>query len=161
MMMGQIVLARIDDRLVHGQVMTSWLNFLSANTIIVVDDATALDPLMNMVLKNVAPSNINLEILTFEQGVVRLKEDINGEKIILLVKIPQTMENLINAGVNIKSVNVGGMAVKPGRKTIYKWLAASEEEKECINRIINQDISVSIQIIAEDKRLDAKNYFSN
>ena len=41
--MGEIVLARIDDRLIHGQVMTAWLQFTGGNHIVIVDDATAGD----------------------------------------------------------------------------------------------------------------------
>lgn len=157
--MSNILLARVDDRLVHGQVMTSWLNYLGANTIIVVDDITASDSLMSIVLKNVVPSGINLELLSLEQGSERLKEKNEEERIIVLTKDPQTMEKLIDADVDIASVNIGGMAVRAGRKPIYKWLAASEEEIECIQSMISKGIDVSVQIIAEDKKLDAKNIF--
>lgn len=157
--MSEIVLARIDDRLVHGQVMTSWLNYLSANMIIVVDDETASNPLLGIVLKNVIPSKIGFELLTVDEAVLRLKGGKEDERIILLVKYPQTMETLIDSGVEIKAVNVGGMALNANRKTVYKWLAASLEEKESVLRMIDKGIDVGIQIIAEDRKLDAKNYF--
>lgn len=47
-----IVLVRIDDRLIHGQVMTSWLNYTSANKIMIIDDEVANDAFMKSVLKN-------------------------------------------------------------------------------------------------------------
>ncbi|SES95330.1 PTS system sorbose subfamily IIB component [Enterococcus malodoratus] len=58
-----IVLARIDDRLIHGQVMTSWLNYTGANRIIIVDDETANDTFLKMIVTSVAPANIKQRFL--------------------------------------------------------------------------------------------------
>lgn len=55
-----IVLVRIDDRLIHGQVMTSWLNYTGANKIMVIDDGVAEDPFMKSVLKTCVPANVKL-----------------------------------------------------------------------------------------------------
>lgn len=57
-MSNSIVLTRIDDRLIHGQVMTSWLNYTSATKIRVVDDRSAQDPFLKTVLKNAVPKNV-------------------------------------------------------------------------------------------------------
>ncbi|MDI9518983.1 MAG: PTS sugar transporter subunit IIB [Bacillota bacterium] len=157
--MTNIVLARIDDRLVHGQVMTSWLNYLKANVIVVVDDATANNPMLEIVLKSVVPHNIQFYLFTKEQAVVELAKSKKDERIILLVKYPQTLEYLINNGINISEINIGGMAINSERETVYKWLAASKDEKTSIQRMINQGIDVSIQIVAEDRKLDARDYF--
>ena len=67
--MQNIVLIRVDDRLVHGQVMTSWLKATNANKIMVVDDDVAADPLMKTVLKGVVPSQIKLGIFSIEKAV--------------------------------------------------------------------------------------------
>lgn len=59
-----IVLARIDDRLIHGQVMTSWLNYTGANKIIVIDDVTAKDSFLTMIIKTLVPANIVTQVTT-------------------------------------------------------------------------------------------------
>ena len=59
-----IAMVRIDDRLIHGQVMTSWLNFLGANKIMVIDDGVAVDPLVKNILKSCIPANIKLAVFT-------------------------------------------------------------------------------------------------
>ena len=61
-----IVLARIDDRLIHGQVMTSWLNYTGANKIIVIDDVTAKDSFLTMIIKTLVPANIVTQVTTGE-----------------------------------------------------------------------------------------------
>lgn len=62
-----IVLVRIDDRLIHGQVMTSWLNYTSANKIMIIDDEVANDAFMKSVLKTCVPANVKLATFTVER----------------------------------------------------------------------------------------------
>ena len=69
-----IVLVRIDDRLIHGQVMTSWLNYTGANKIMIIDDGVAADPFMKSVLKTCVPANVRLATFTIEKAAVRLKK---------------------------------------------------------------------------------------
>ena len=63
-----IVLVRIDDRLIHGQVMTSWLNYTSANKIMIIDDEVANDAFMKSVLKTCVPANVKLATFTVEKA---------------------------------------------------------------------------------------------
>ena len=65
---------RVDNRLIHGQVMTSWLNFLGANKIMVIDDGVAVDPLVKNILKSCIPANIKLAVFTEDKAVERLKD---------------------------------------------------------------------------------------
>ena len=73
-----IVLVRIDDRLIHGQVMTSWLNYTGANKIMIIDDEVANDPFMKSVLKTCVPANVKLATFTVEKAAVRLKKGFAG-----------------------------------------------------------------------------------
>ena len=83
--MKNIVLARIDERLIHGQVATQWLNLIAANTIVVADDKIPSDNFMTMILKAVCPRNCELHLLTAEeaaelsQAALKLVRAINGE----------------------------------------------------------------------------------
>ena len=100
--MKGVVLTRIDDRLIHGQVMTSWLNFTSANKIMVIDDQTAADPFMKTVLKNAVPGNVGLGVFTVQKAVARLKKGFKpDDKVIILVKYPKTVLMLIKQGIQI------------------------------------------------------------
>ena len=83
-----IVLARIDDRLIHGQVMTSWLNYTGAGKIVVIDDATAKDSFLSMIIKTLVPANIKTEVTTLEKSVEVVAALPKNEKVILLSKTP-------------------------------------------------------------------------
>lgn len=154
-MSEQIVLTRIDDRLVHGQVMTSWLNFTGANKIMIVDDGVAKDIFMKNVLATVLPANISLEIYNVEDASERIKNGFDPrDRVIILVKYPATIWHMMENGVKLEKVNVGGMGVSGTRKKFFKNISVSEEEKEIFRKIIGTGCVVTVQIIAEDKATD-------
>ncbi|RGC80422.1 PTS mannose/fructose/sorbose transporter subunit IIB [Hungatella hathewayi] len=153
--MQGIVLTRIDDRLIHGQVMTSWLNFTSANKIMVIDDQSAADPFMKTVLKNAVPGNVGLGVFTAQKAAERLKKGFKPEdKVIILVKYPRTILSLMEQGIAFDHLNIGGMGAGKGREKFYKNISASEEEKVILKKIIDSGCQTEIQIIAEDAKVD-------
>ena len=84
--MLNIVLTRIDDRLIHGQVATAWSKVTNANRIIVVDDEVANDSFMEMVLKSATPSSLSVDVLTVNDALKVINSDDTGERVIILVK---------------------------------------------------------------------------
>lgn len=153
--MKSIVLTRIDDRLIHGQVMTSWLNYTSATKIMVVDDKSAEDQFLKAVLKNAVPGNIGLGVFTVEKAAVRLLKGFPAEdRVIILVKYPETIIRMMELGVVFESVNIGGMGAAKNRTKFYKNISASEEEKEMLQKMIASGCKVEIQIIAEDSAIE-------
>ncbi|MBL1229682.1 PTS sugar transporter subunit IIB [Enterococcus sp. BWB1-3] len=155
-----IVLARIDDRLIHGQVMTSWLNYTGANRIIIVDEETANDTFLKMIVTSVAPANIRTEVFDIEGGAEILSNLGESDKVIVLVKSPSCYVELLKRGVALEKVNIGGMGAKEGRSKFYKNISASEEEKGWLKELIDNGVNVSIQIIAEDKSIDVSKLVS-
>ena len=97
-----IVLARIDDRLIHGQVMTSWLNYTGAGKIVVIDDATAKDSFLSMIIKTLVPANIKTEVTTLEKSVEVVAALPKNEKVILLSKTPEAYVNLVKNGIALE-----------------------------------------------------------
>ncbi|HBT49502.1 MAG TPA: PTS mannose/fructose/sorbose transporter subunit IIB [Caldanaerobacter subterraneus] len=157
--MMPIVLTRIDDRLIHGQVMTAWVKFTQANRIMIIDEGVAKDPFMVKVLKMAAPPGIKVDIYDVEQAVEVLKEnDSTNEKIIILVKHPVVIETLLEKGIEIKKLNVGGMGAAPGRKALYKNISISKEEREIFQRILDKGTDIFIQIVPDEKEVDIKKF---
>lgn len=151
--MLNIVLTRIDDRLIHGQVATAWSKITKATKIIVVDDAVAQDSFMEMVLKSAAPSSIKVEIFGVDDAVKALNKDDDGERVIVLVKTPVTVLNLVKAGVGIKELNLGGMGARQGRKQLYKNISVSDEEKQSFRELMEHGVNVFMQIVPDAKQI--------
>lgn len=153
--MKNIVLTRIDDRLIHGQVMTSWLVNTGANKIMVVDDLVAEDEFMKSVLKSCVPQGVQLAVYNTGGAVERLQKGFaEGDRLIILVKYPKTLYDMINKGIPLDAINIGGMAVNAGRKKLYKNIAASDEERRLLADLIARGVKIDIQITAQDAAVD-------
>lgn len=156
--MKEIVLTRIDDRLIHGQVITSWVRVTKANRILIIDNDVAADPFLIKVLKMASPPGVEVAILDVCNAIEFLKEDSDTkEKIILLVKTPDTVYKLKEGGVSLKEVNLGGMGARVGRKKFYKNISMSDEERKILKKIIESGIKVYIQIVPDDKKINVEN----
>ena len=149
-----IVLVRIDDRLIHGQVMTSWLNYTGANKIMIIDDGVAADPFMKSVLKTCVPANVRLATFTIEKAAVRLKKGFAGDQCIVLVKYPETLYQLMKKGIVFDQINIGGMGVSGTRTKFFRNISASEEEKQMLKELVDAGSHISVRIIAEDSETD-------
>lgn len=154
--MRNVVLARVDDRLMHGQEMTLWLPFSRANTIVIVDNGVAKDRFNQRILKALAPDGIKVEIYDVENGAEALKNDgETGEKIFILVKTPLTFEELIDKGVNIKEIGLGNMSKSGDRKSWYESLATTPDEVDSIRRMKKEkEINIYYQMIPDQTSND-------
>ena len=93
--MRNIVLARVDDRLIHGEVVTAWTPSLSANRIVIVDDTVAADKFNKRVLMALAPQGTKVAVLSVEGATKALqKPDPGNERVIVLTKTPIVFEQL-------------------------------------------------------------------
>ncbi len=153
--MKNIVLCRIDDRLIHGQVVTAWVKQTNGNKIIVVDDPLTKDAFMQKILKAAAPPNVKVDVLSIVDAASVLKEEpLEGEKVIILVKIPEVLEKLIERGVILERIILGGMGAKTGRSKFNKNVSASLEEVASMKRIIKNGTAIYFQLVPTEKATD-------
>jgi len=157
--MKSIAFVRIDDRLIHGQVITSWIRVTKANKFLIVDDLVVSDPFISKVLKMAAPPGIDVEVYSIDDAVkYLLEDDIGNEKLLILVKGPRTIMGLIKGGVKINEVNLGGMGAGPGRKKLYKNISTTEEERGLFKEILDAGINVFIRIVPDDKLINLRDF---
>jgi len=152
-----IVLTRIDDRLIHGQVVTAWVKHTKGNRIIIADDTLVNDSFMQQVLKMAAPSGIKVDVFSKEDTVKDLKESSkNDEKIIILIKVPQVIEYLVDNGVEIRTLILGGMGARIGRRRFHKNISVDDAELECFKRLSDKGVQVLVQIVPDERAIDIK-----
>src|SRR5260370_22756080 len=117
--MSEIVLNRVDDRLIHGQVMTGWLGLRRSNTVWIADDAVATNPMMLDIFRFAAPSGIKIEAFTIDKMAEKLRDLSSGhDRIILLAKVPKTFLRLLEKGYRASDINYGAMAHKANSRHI-------------------------------------------
>ena len=146
--MENVLLARVDDRLIHGQVMTAWMKLLPAKEIIVIDNKVAKDEFMITVL-------VKVKVFTEEKAAEVLQAGLS-KPTILLAKSPVSYKGIIDRGVELEAINLGGMGINNDRTTLYKNIAASPAEREAIKEFLDKGIDVKIQVIPADKVVEVK-----
>ncbi|WP_159160771.1 PTS system mannose/fructose/N-acetylgalactosamine-transporter subunit IIB [Enterococcus casseliflavus] len=157
--MSEIVLTRIDDRLIHGQVMTAWVKKTRANQILIIDDEVAKDDFMSEILKMSAPAGIDIVVKGQVDAVSFLKaQDKEKKRLIILVKAPATIATIVEKGIEIDKLVVGGMGAKANRRVLYKNISASDEERTTFKKLIDRGIPVVIHIIPDQKETDLSKY---
>lgn len=145
---------RIDDRLIHGQVVTAWIKNYQAKNVLIVDDGVAKDEFLQSVLKMAAPSGIKLFIRGTEDLEKTVEQFEASEKnTVVLLKTPQTAKKLFDAGVKIRELNVGGMGANRYRKGLYKNISASEEELQVLNGLEEEGVKVYFRTVPADREV--------
>jgi PTS system mannose-specific IIB component len=145
-------LVRIDDRLIHGQVVAVWLRALGAQRIVIVDDASARDEFMSEVLTLAAPQGVPVEVHDTASGAIRLIELAGTpEPVMVLARSPRTVLVLRQAGVPIEVVDLGGMGGGPGRRRLHKTISVSLDELRELRELEQLGTRVVIQIVADDR----------
>jgi mannose/fructose/N-acetylgalactosamine-specific phosphotransferase system component IIB len=154
-------LVRIDDRLIHGQVVAVWLRALDARRIVIVDDATSRDPFLSEVLTLAAPQGVPVEVYAVAEGAVRLIELAHvPEPVMVLARSPRTILGLRQAGVPIEVVDLGGMGSGPGRRRLHKTISVSPEELRELRELEQLGTRVEIQIVADDRPIPFRSFDS-
>lgn len=157
--MRNIVLARVDDRLIHGEVVSVWTPSLSVNRIVIVDDSVAADQFNSKVLKVLAPAGVRVNVYTVDEASEKMKtEGAKTERIMLLAKTPVTFMQMLKNGLEIKEVNLGGMGIRDERTTFIKNVACSPEEVEAIKQMLDQSVRVYYQLVPEQQAIEAAGY---
>lgn len=146
-----IVHARVDERLIHGQVATVWTNSIGATRIMVVNDAVVKDQLQISVLKMAKPVGVKLSILSKRKAIEKiLSGNYDEEKVFLITKDIADMAELIDGGVPLTSFNVGNMSQKEGSRPIKKSVALTPDDIATLRRLNEQGITITAQMIPSE-----------
>lgn len=151
--MKNIVMTRIDDRLMHGQVVVSWIPYLKADEVIIIDDEYANDDFMSLLIKNASPENVKVHIFTLMEATAYLKKSDEGSRILILIKNIEYIKNLLEQNIKLQKVNVGNLGSSPVRKKYYNSVYLSDDELNML-KDIKKEIEIEIKMLPNDKALD-------
>jgi mannose/fructose/N-acetylgalactosamine-specific phosphotransferase system component IIB len=121
----KIALVRVDDRLIHGQVVLGWVRMVGATRIVVADDAVAKDEMQKTLMQFAAPPGVQTTIISVDEaGAALAHEGFPDDTVMVLVPGPRELTQLMAAGVPLRKVNVGNVRAAPGRERLTKEVAA-------------------------------------
>lgn len=151
-------LARVDERLAHGQIITSWTKYLGVSIIWIIDDQICKDDFMKQVLQLSAPSGIKIEIYSVQQAVDEAEQEKDSSsKVLLLFKRIQYVLDAVKQGLDIKEVNLGNLGSLAGRKAISKNVNLNPSEIEMVKELMDKGLLVYLQMLYTDSKVDIKN----
>ena len=150
-----IVLFRVDDRFVHGQILQGWLPSTRAQELFIANDALAQDDIQKMMMECAIPYNVKIVIDTVDEVARLLKtEEVSDIRRMVIVDTPVDALRLIRAGVRFGSLNLGNMSVSDAKKPITRSLALGEESIGAIREILKEGIGINVQSVPFEKPID-------
>lgn len=150
-----IKLARIDERLIHGQVAIGWTSAVGANTILVADDEAKNDKIKAMALDLAKPSGSKLYIRGVEESgpiVEKFASARKAQVMVLVRTVGDALRLVENANGAIKELNVGGLKFEEEKHKLNDFISVSDEEIEQLKKISSMGVELDFRMLPHDKK---------
>ena len=147
----KIVLARVDSRLLHGQVATAWTKTTNPNRIIVVSDSVAKDELRKKLIEEAAPPGVKANVVPIKK-IIEVAHDprFGNTKALLLFENPEDVLRAVEGGVDIQTLNVGSMAHSVGKVMVNKVLSMSTEDVDTFEKLKAKNVKFDVRKVPND-----------
>ncbi len=142
--MPNIVLTRIDNRLIHGQVATQWASTVGANLLLVANDKVANDKFRQGLMDMAAPSFAQTRYFTLEKTINVIHKASDALKIAIICESPSDVLTLVQGGVPITKVNIGNMHMAEGKRQVATVVAVDDKDVEAFRKL--QELGVELEI---------------
>lgn len=153
---------RVDERLIHGQVATAWLNHYRAERIMVIDDAIIQSSIEKMALKMACPSHCKLSILSLDSAVANLQAQKYGEqRIFIIAKVPDYFLKLLERNIFLDHVVLGNMSEKANSKRLRKSVYVDQKDINTLSQMIDKGVKVTLQMTPGDTSERFENALEN
>lgn len=152
--MPNILAARIDNRLIHGQVGMTWVNSLQANLILVANDKVSEDPVQQSLMDMVVPNGVQTRYFSVEKTAKVINKASDRQKILLVVKDVEDVKRLTDLGLRIDTWIVGNMHFSEGKKQLTPTVSLDDEQIRIFKDLIQDKINFIIKGIPSDAGQD-------
>lgn len=148
-----IVMSRVDERLIHGQMALAWLRKYPVDTVVVIDDDSANDMMKTMLLKMAVSGTVECYVATLADAKALIEEHM-GENLFLCAKSPRVFLELLRQGLAIPQINVGGLYAAEGRKQYYTSIFLDDALKADILALEEFPTKVEHRMVPTDSEAD-------
>ncbi|MCI2154568.1 MAG: PTS N-acetylgalactosamine transporter subunit IIB [Stecheria intestinalis] len=157
--MPDIVLTRIDNRLIHGQVATQWAGSVGANLLLVANDAVAGNSLRQGLMDMAAPSYAQTRYWTLDKTISTIHKASPKQHIFLICETPEDVLKLVEGGVPIKKVNIGNMHMAEGKRQVATSVAVNDEDVAAFRKLRDLGVELEIRRVPQEKAEDVEKLF--
>ncbi|MGY3725691.1 PTS system, N-acetylgalactosamine-specific IIB component [Granulicatella balaenopterae] len=157
--MPHILLTRIDNRLIHGQVATQWTSYLGANLILVANDKVSKDKMRQGLMDMAAPSGAQTRYFSIEKTINVIHKAADRQKIFIVCENPQDVLRLVEGGVPIKKVNIGNMHMAEGKRQVVGVVAVDDDDVAAFKKLQEAGVELEIQKVPTEGKEDVSKLF--
>lgn len=157
--MPNIMLTRIDNRLIHGQVATQWTNYIGANLILVANDKVAGDKMRQGLMDMAAPNGVATRYFTIQKTIEVIGKAADRQKIFIVCETPQDVLKLVEGGVPITKVNVGNMHMAEGKRVAVGVVAVDDDDVNAFKALRDKGIELEVRKVPGEGAEDVEKLF--
>ena len=150
--MPNLVLCRVDQRLIHGQVLTQWLKYVGANLIVLANDEISNDSLRQSLMNVAVPNGVQTRYFDLQKTIDIIHKAADHQKILLLVQNIEDAHTLIQNGVPIEVLNIGNIHLENDRVSVNDYVALNAREHELLSNLIEKGIEVYLQRVPSEPK---------
>lgn len=146
-----IVLARVDNRFIHGQILEGWIPYTRANCVMVASDSAARNPIQKMAMETCASCGMNIRILEVADAVNRLKRgDFDEFRVALLFGTVAEALKAVELGLEVKELNIGNIHFCPGKFKVSPSVSLDRTDLQNLETLTNRGVNVVIRCVPSD-----------
>ncbi len=150
-----VVLARIDNRLIHGQVLEAWVPHLRIDCILVANDAAAGTPLQRMIMQAAVPRDIRLEIGTLDEIAACLRRpEAAGRRCLLLLADTADALRACRLGFPFTRLNLGNLHAAEGKVRYSRTIALDSQDIANLSAVAETGVAIVAQCVPADREQD-------
>lgn len=157
--MPNILLTRIDNRMIHGQVATQWTSSIGANLILVANDDVATNKMRQGLMDMAAPAGVATRYFSLEKTINVIAKAADRQKIFIICENPKDVLTLVEGGVPIKKVNIGNMHMADGKRQVGKVVAVDDNDVEAFKRLRELGVELEIRRVPTEGTEDIEKLF--
>jgi PTS system mannose-specific IIB component len=147
-----VELVRIDDRLIHGQVASTWINDYNIEQVLIINDLMVNDEIQKSIMNMTAPSHIKVMFFGIEQfNGILVKTEIKRRTMLLFTTPVDVLNCIMRGNLHITKLNVGNIRFKEGRKKIAFSVSLAGEEADAFKKMIAMGIDVYYQMVPREE----------
>lgn len=158
--MPNIVLTRIDNRLIHGQVATQWTNVIGANLILVANDDVANNKMRQSLMDMAAPNGVATRYFTIEKTINVIGKAADRQKIFIVCENPQDVLKLVEGGVPITKVNIGNMHHSEGKRQVATVVSVDDADVEAFKKLREHGVELEIRKVPQESAENVEKLFN-
>lgn len=140
---------RVDNRLVHGQVIEAWLPYTGARHLVVANDSLAEDPLRQQIVSLAVPQRVSMHFAKLT-ALPRTLRGCGEENTVVLMENCGDAERILELGVQVPVLNIGNLHYAPGKRQLLPHVAVSEKDEALLRAFATEGVQLDFRSVPSE-----------